>query len=176
MLLLNAASGWPQAAAPASSGVLQSLTQRLGIYVFPGKGQNANQQTLDESDCYAWAKDQSGFDPLASPPQTAANQTAASPSGKATAPPGQGSAVKGAAGGAAIGAVAGNAGKGAAIGATVGVLHRARVSRQAEKEAQAKKQQDEAAASQNQAQVSQQLGGYNKAFSACLEGKGYTVK
>ncbi len=64
----------------------------------------------DELECYNWAKQQSGFDPMAAP--------------QATAPPTQqqssgGGALGGAAPGAAIGAVggaiAGNAGKGAAI-------------------------------------------------------------
>lgn len=173
MLLLATASGWAQ---QPQAPPMQWLTQRLGVYVFPSKGQSTTQQTVDENNCYSWAKARSGIDPLASSPQTPPNQAAAAQNGNEAAAAGQGSAARGAAGGAAIGAIAGNAGKGAAIGATIGGVRRARVRRQAEEEAEAQKQQAQAAASQNQAHDSQRLSTYNKAFSACLEGKGYTVK
>ena len=49
--------------------------------------------------------------------------------------------------------------------------------RQAKRDAAAQQQQQEqAAAQQAQASIAQQKATYNKAFSACMEGKGYTVK
>src|SRR5262245_2335002 len=82
--------------------------QQLGVYVYPAKGQPAEQQQAEEAECYGWAQKQTGIDPTA-------------PVAAATPPPQSavdGSAVKGAAGGAAvgtaIGAIAGDTGEGAA--------------------------------------------------------------
>jgi uncharacterized membrane protein len=74
-------------------------------------------------------------------------------------------AARGAAGGALIGAIAGDTGKGAAIGAVVGTMHGGRVAR------------TNKAAQQQQAQQSKSatLNHFNKAFCACMEGRGYTV-
>jgi uncharacterized protein YcfJ len=79
-------------------------------------------------------------------------------------------AAKGAAAGVAIGAIAGDAGKGAAIGATVGALG----GRRAGKQAQAQQaQQSQAAATKSEQDMKNS---FIKAFSVCIEGKGYTVK
>jgi hypothetical protein len=37
-------------------------------YVYPAKGQSAQQQKNDEAACYEWAVKQSGFDPAKPPP------------------------------------------------------------------------------------------------------------
>ena len=121
------------------------------VYVYPGKGQSREQQAKDAAECASWARSQTGFDPAAA--------------GGGGAPP-AGGAVRGAARGAAVGAVGGaiggNAGKGAAIGAGVGAVgggirrHRA----------QAAQQQQFAA---NRA-------GYDRAFAACMSGRGYTAR
>jgi predicted lipid-binding transport protein (Tim44 family) len=129
--------------------------------VFPAKGQSNEQTEKDKYSCYSWAKGQTGFDPMQAP--------------TATAPPPEkkGGVVKGAAGGAlagvAIGAIAGDAGKGAAIGAAsggiVGGARRAKSNKEQEKYAQ-----DQAAG------YDQKRSTYNRAWGACMEGKGYTVK
>ena len=142
----------------------KTMSQSLGIMVFPAKGQTPEQQATDESSCYGWAKQQTGYDPVAPPPPPAA---APAPAPKGGAVKG---AAKGAAGGAAVGAIAGDAGTGAAIGATAGAVKGR------------KDQKKQAAASQQQAQQSAQaasqaqLDQYKKAFSVCMEGKGYTAK
>ena len=83
-------------------------------FVYPAKGQSAQQQEKDEPECYTWAVKQSGFDPAKPPPQ----QQAAKPPTTATGTtPGAG--ARGAAGGAVVGAIAGDAGAGAAAGAVV---------------------------------------------------------
>lgn len=91
------------------------LAQDLVIY--PAKGQSQEQLDKDKYECYSWAKQQTGFDPMQQP--------------KATEPPPQqqapkGGVVRGGARGAAVGAVggaiAGDTGKGAAIGAASGAL------------------------------------------------------
>ena len=79
-------------------------------------------------------------------------------------------AAKGAAAGAAIGAIAGDAGKGAAIGAVAGGLGGRRAKKAGDAQEAQKNQQ---AANQHNADM---LNGFKKAFTVCLEGKGYTVK
>jgi hypothetical protein len=87
----------------------------------------------------------------------------------ATAGAGIKGAARGAAGGAVVGAIAGDAGTGAGVGAVVGVAS----GRKAKK--QAKKQAEQQAAEQSQAWAAGQIDTFKKAFSACVEGKGYTV-
>jgi len=140
------------------------ISQQMKLYVFPAKGQTQQKQKEDEFECYKWAVEQSGIDPLnlpkveAPPPQTG-------PTGGAVK-----GAAKGAAAGVAIGAIAGDAGKGAAIGAAAGAM----AGRQKGKQAQAQQNQQ----AQNTAAKSEQemKDSFKKAFSVCIEGKGYTVK
>jgi len=131
------------------------------VYVYPKPGQSQESFESDQYACHNWATQQTGFNPAAPP------QAAAAP------PPQQGGAVRGAARGAAVGAVggaiAGDAGKGAAVGAAVGGTGGAIRQNRANRDA--------AAASQ-QAQAQQQAGyaNYEKAYGACLSGRGYSVK
>jgi len=154
----------PSSAAPAAAPAQKSLSQNAGLYVFPAKEQTKEVQAKDETDCYAWAKQSTGTDPLA-PAQAEA---------PAQAPDQKGGAVKGgakgAAAGALIGAAAGDAGKGAAIGAAAGgVAGRSKQTKgNAAADQKAQDQQKQAAANVKTE--------FNKAFGACLEGKGYTVK
>ena len=77
-----------------------------------------------------------------------------------------GTSARGAAAGAAVGAITGSAGKGAAIGATLGAFGGARRRGAAQAGAEQQAQQQQAA----------MINSFKKAFAACLEGKGYTVK
>jgi hypothetical protein len=43
---------------------IDSLAKSVGLYVFPAKNQTADQQSKDESECYKWAIQQSGYDPI----------------------------------------------------------------------------------------------------------------
>ena len=130
------------------------------IFVFPKNNQTKEQQEQDEFTCYKWAKEQTGFDPN-------------KPVEQAAAPAPQGGAAKGAAKGAAVGAIGGaiggDAGKGAAVGAGVGAAAGAHKKRKGE--------QQQAAAQQQSAQKqAASMDGYQRAFGACMDGKGYTVK
>jgi hypothetical protein len=163
-------------AAPAAPAANSTLSSSLGLFVFPAKNQNSQLQSTDETTCFGWAKTQTGIDPMAIKPQPPAQQAsgAAPSSGGGQTVRG---AARGAAAGAAIGAVTGDAGQGAAIGATAGAVGGVAARRRAKQEDAAQQQQAEAAAQQQaQASVAQQKATYNKAFSACMEGKGYTVK
>jgi Glycine zipper len=137
-------------------------------YIYPNQGQSPQQEQLDKGQCYSWAVQQTGFDP-------------ANPQVGMAPPPGmqapQGGMFRGAAGGAAMGAIGGaiggNAGEGAAIGAGVGALfgglRRAR-------ERQEQEQMQQAYAAQQQGALSQGRSNYERAFGACMAGRGYTVR
>jgi hypothetical protein len=134
------------------------------LMIFPAKGQSDAQMEKDKSSCYSWAKKNTGVDPLALAQKSAEQPPPSGPQGERVR-----GAARGAAGGAVIGAVAGDAGKGAAIGATAGVIAGGAKQRQNAKAQQSAQQQQ-------QAQTQQSLDTYNRAYAACLEGKGYTVK
>jgi len=142
----------------------QSIASSLGLYVFPANNQNAATQEADEMACFTWAKNQTGYDPI-NPTQVVGAEVDRSADGSAV-----GGAAFGAAGGAAIGAIAGDAGKGAAIGAVVGGVRGRRSKVVGDERQQQANNQAAAAKSKDLAND------YNKAFSACMEGKGYTVK
>jgi hypothetical protein len=154
----------PPAIPDTSKMTYNQISKGLKLYVFPAKGQSQQQQKTDEFECYKWAMESSGIDPLnlpkvqAPPPQTG-------PTGAAVK-----GAAKGAAAGVAIGAIAGDAGKGAAIGATAGAM----AGRRAGKQAQAQQnQQAQAAATKSEQDMKDS---FVKAFTACIKGKGYTVE
>jgi len=141
----------------------EAINKKVGLYVYPAKGQTADQQNTDESDCYSWAVKQSGYDPI-NPTKVVAGQVQGNAAASTVVGSGGGAAV-----GAAIGAVCGDAGKGAAIGAISGAVLGHRRGRM---EQQAEQQQ----ANQQASQASQNLvDGFKKAYTACLQAKGYTV-
>jgi hypothetical protein len=147
--------------ASADSGG-KSLSQSLGLHVYPAQQQTASRQSADEYDCYNWSKTQSGYDPM----------TAAAQQSQPSSPPPDSSgrpAARGAAGGAAIGAIAGNAGAGAAAGAAAGLIRNNSNRRRADAQQQSADAQAKAVQQQN-------LDAFKKGMTACLEGKGYTVK
>jgi hypothetical protein len=142
------------------AGALTSVVE-AEVFVYPKQGQSQEAFQKDQFECHGWAKQQTGFDP-AKPPQTAG-----------APPPQHGGAVRGAARGSALGAIGGaiggDAGKGAAIGAGAGAA--AGMLRQG--------QQNRAAAeASRQAQSQQQasLDHYERAYAACLQGRGYPVR
>ncbi len=138
------------------------------LMIYPAKGQDAQQQEKDKFECYGFAKGQSGFDPMAPPTTTTASPQKEAPQGGVAR-----GAVGGAVGGALVGAVTGNTKKGAAIGAVGGGLFGgARRSQQKQRETQ-NQQQWEQREVQN---YSQNRNNYNRAYAACLEGRGYTVR
>jgi len=119
----------------------------------------------DKSECYSWAKQQTGFDPM---------QAGSASQPSAQTQPSGGERIRGAARGAAVGAVVGeiandDAGKGAAAGAAGGAMIGGMQKRGKQRQ-QAQAQQEQSAA------VAQKQNDYNRAFGACLEGRGYTVK
>ena len=160
----------PATAAPPPAATPKPAT--LGLFVYPGSGQDVTQQGKDEGECYTWARQQTGIDPTAAP----------APVQAAEAP--KGGAVKGAARGAAKGAVVGevvdnrtigdeghlDAGEGATAGAAAGAVRGRRAQKKAGKQAEAQAKQAA------QAQDTAAKDTFKKAWGACLEGRGYSVK
>jgi hypothetical protein len=142
--------------------VVVSSAAAQQVFVYPQRGQSADQQAVDKAQCQQWAQQQTGYNPAAPPP----------PPPQAGAAP-QGEMVRGAARGAALGAVggaiAGDAGKGATIGAATGGLFGGmkRVDRM---------QQEQTQMANYQSQNAQATATFNRAYGTCLAGRGYTVQ
>ena len=133
--------------------------------VYPAKGQSAHQQDQDKFQCYGWAKNQTGFDPMQAPPPDdgATRTTTASKNPNA-------GLVRGAAMGAAVGELAHHdAGRGAAIGVVGSTVLDGVKQRQT---AQAQQQKS----AQQQSARKQQQQTFDRAFGACMEARGYTVR
>jgi hypothetical protein len=146
----------------ASSALAQDLI------IYPAKGQSQEQMEKDKFECYTWAKQQTGFDPMAQPKETAPPPKQEAKKGGLVRGAGRGALV-----GVAAGAIAGNAGKGAAIGAASGGL----VGGMRRQDQVASQQKAEDQWAQEQAKnYAKKRSEYDRAYSVCLEGKGYTVK
>jgi hypothetical protein len=141
------------------------------VYVYPTSGQTADQLGRDRYECYLWGVKQTGFDP---------SQTSLAPSQRVEVvpmPPSGTDTAAGAITGAIVGAaVARDAAAGAIGGAILGGA--AGAVSDAQREARAKQVQSryDQRASVRMARLEEQAGNYRRALSACLEGRGYTVK
>ncbi|MGD8977108.1 MAG: hypothetical protein PVG91_05835 [Gammaproteobacteria bacterium] len=131
------------------------------LFVFPNDGQGQDQQDMDTFQCQRAATDRTGFDPMATPTAT-------------TRPPEQkggvvGGAARGALLGTAVGAVTGNTKKGLKAGAVgggvIGGMRRADSNRQ----------RDDWARQESQ-NYQRNRDNWNRAFIACMEARGYTVR
>jgi hypothetical protein len=115
----------------------------------------------DEYACHQWATKDTGVDPEALAEAKLAAPTPSEPHG------GEGlrGAGMGAAGGAMEGDTAGGAARGFGIGRMVSVIR-------------AKKQlrEQQSSGSNDAAQLQTQLDKYDRAYAACLTGRGYSVK
>src|SRR5512136_755539 len=144
------------------------------VYFYPKAGQTTEQQSRDHYECYNWAMEQTGFDPSQSSiPPTRRVKVVPMP------PPGHDTAVL-AITGAVLGALIGgphHSGTGALIGAGSGAVVGAAsdVSRQqyAQQLQEAYVNRDQALNARNE---EKKASDFRRAMSACLEGRGYTVR
>jgi hypothetical protein len=173
ILLLSSCYYYPHEQVMTQPAQDQNITAITQIYFYPNKGQSTEQQSRDHYACYNWAVDQTGFDPSASsiiPEQRV--RVVPMP------PPGQDTIIMSIAG-AVLGALIGgphHAAQGALIGAAGGAMAGAAsdISRQ-----ESARQLEEAYANSNQARdvhKEKKALEFRRAMSACLEGRGYTVK
>lgn len=151
----------------------ENITAITQIYFYPNNNQSSEQQSRDHYACYNWAIDQTGFDPGASAidPQQRVRVVPMPPPGQDT--------ITMSIAGAVLGALIGgprHAVEGALIGSTYGALAGATsdLSRQ-----EYARQMEEAYQNRNQARdlhKEKKALQFRRAMSACMEGRGYTVK
>ena len=139
------------------------------VYAYPQQGQSPDQQSKDRYECSLWAVHQTGFDPSAPnvPPQY--RVVASGP------PPGTGTAI-GAIAGAVLGAAISpswDRGAGAVFGGLTGaMIGSASDASRAQQNAYEMRVQDR----QQAEAMEQKASDYRRALSACLSGRGYSVK
>jgi hypothetical protein len=142
-----------------------SVAASLGVSVYPSNGQTREQQSADESECYAWAQQSTGVDP-------------SNPAGPAQAPPPQGDVAGQAAKGAFVGAAKGyllaevtdnDTGDASRAGAVIGASRGARSTAARNKTSQAQAQQ------QQEQQTQARMQSFKNGFSACMTGRKYTA-
>ena len=142
-----------------------SITASLGLSVYPSEGQTLEKQNIDESECYSWAKQTTGIDPQAPAPAAAAAPQGSVAGGAATG------AFRGAAKGYLLAEVTDNdTGDAARAGAVLGASRGGRSTAARNSMAQQQAQQQQQQAGNQQAQT------FRNAYSACMEGRKYTVK
>ena len=157
-------------ASVVAGAVFTALANAQEVIVYPAQGQSTQQQDKDNFECYNWSKQNSGFDPMAPP-------TTSTPPPQSQAK--QGGVGRGALGGAVVGltvgAIAGGKksrrrglAAGAVGGGLVGGMRRNDQKRQ---EDQARRQWEQ----QEAARYQQARSNYNRAYGACMQGRGYTV-
>lgn len=165
-LLLGACAYTPEYDDPPPAAPV-NLTK---VYFYPMQGQSAERQDRDRYDCYVWAVDQTGFDP---------SRRIAPREARATVVPGPSpmeTVAAGAAIGAVVGAVAagpGDAAGGALVGAMAGSVVGSAAASTREQEARVVNARHERGAA---GRYEREAAEYRRAMSACLEGRGYSVR
>jgi hypothetical protein len=134
------------------------------IFAYPKNGQTQEQFQMDQYQCHQWATGQTGADPT-NPAQKQPAPPAGPPPPAAVAASATGGAIVGT----MIGAISGHPGQGAAIGTAVGAsAGMMKAGAKGKQQAEAKKKAD--------AEAQAARASYDKAYSVCLEGRGYQVK
>ena len=147
----------------------------VGTYAFPQKGQTQEKQKQDESGCAQWAKDQTGLNPAVlqyQQQQAMASQQQAAQ--EASNPRVARRLGRAALTGAALGGINNNMDDGAGKGAVMGVTLAASRARAQNKEQQAQSTVNAADAQAQNVQADTQQ--YVRAYCACMEGKGYSIR
>lgn len=173
LALAFASSAWADDAAAPPTPAEASAANGADIYVYPTKGQSEQQLDRDRYECHGWAFKQTGYDPTQ--PNLAPHQQVQ----VVQMPPDHRGAVNGAIAGAVIGAtVAGpyDAAQGAVVGAVAGAMAGAATDSARSREAAGHASRQTSADQAEQARLEKQAYDYRRAISACLEGRGYTVK
>jgi hypothetical protein len=143
------------------------------VFFYPKAGQTPEQQSRDHYECYNWAIQQTGFDPGQSAiPTTQRVRVVPMP------PPGHDTAVLAVAG-AVLGALIGgprHAVGGALIGASGGAIAGAASDTARQEHARQLEEAYSAQDSSRDVRLDEKAVGFRRAMSACLEGRGYSVR
>ncbi|MEO6078468.1 MAG: glycine zipper family protein [Steroidobacteraceae bacterium] len=158
-------SGPRLAGAPAAPPV--NLTK---VYFYPSQGQSEEQQDRDRYECHSWGVRETGFDPSQhlAPGTERGSVVPARSSGETI---GTGAVL-----GAVIGAIAagrGDTAKGAVVGAMAGTALGSAAASANEAEA---RRVEQSSSYRGFRRYEKQAGEFRRAMSACLEGRGYSVK
>jgi len=166
-------------ASPAWADTISSTDARTRandpreLYVYPAKGQSQEQLDRDRYDCHLWAVRQTGFDPSvaqSSAPQRRERTRETTSRGPETAE----NVMRGAVAGAIIGSAVSSPrerSEGAIVGATAGAVIGAAASQVGTATVTTSERERRVATS-----TDPRASGYTRALSACLEGRGYTVR
>lgn len=153
----------------ASSQPLPSVV----LYYYPTKGQSKSQQDRDRFECYQWAKSQTGYDPnkkQLAPHQRVEVQSAT--------PPGSDTAA-GAITGAMVGSMLAprhDSGRSMVFGAITGAIIGSASEEAKHQQAEQIQQHYDTKEEQRYAKLERQARDYRRAMTACLEGRGYSVR
>ena len=151
------------------AGPAVAQLSHAGLYVYPRHGQSADQQSRDAGQCDRSAIEVTGYDP-AHPPAATLAQDSLSDQGRTMAKGAlvgsAASSAVGAAAGAAVGRAARGAAMGGAGGAVAGLLRGWFVARR----------DQQAQTHQGQVRHAQHHQQYVRAFSACMDARGYSVR
>ena len=164
---LSACVALPERAPVSVAAPRPNLTK---VYFYPNNGQSDEQQDRDRYECHSWGVRQTGFDPslhLAAGTERSAVVPARS-SGQTI-----GAA---AAAGAVIGAIAAGRGdtlEGAIVGGMAGTVLGSAAASANEAEAQ---RVERSYSVRDSGRYERKAGDFRRAMSACLEGRGYSVK
>ena len=160
---------------PHLTQVAPALEPVTEVIAYPSQGQSDQQLDRDRYECHQWAVKQTGFDPRVPgvPPRQQVRIV------RAPEPAPGAAVVGGALTGAVLGAVVAAHGDEAG-GAVVGAIAGAAVGAAAESaRADERRREDETVSERRGARGSardEQAGAYRRAISACLAGRGYSVR
>lgn len=166
LLLAGCEDGPPRRQVTYREPVADEAPPMPQVYFYPTQGQGPEQQDRDRYECYTWAVKQTGFDPgRRLPPQERVAVVPARAPGETTV----GGAIVGALIGAAVSSP-GHAGGGAIVGAAAGGLLGAAAETSQTQEVR------RVESSRGGSRYRREAAEYRRAMSACLEGRGYSVK
>jgi hypothetical protein len=142
------------------------------VYFYPAQGQSEAQQDRDRYDCHVWAVKQTDFDPTQhlAPREVATVVPARDPAQTVGT-----AAVVGAVLGAVI-AGPGDVGKGAVVGAMAGTVAGSAAVASDQAHADAVNAANARRGARGSGRYQQEAAGYRRAISACLSGRGYSVR
>jgi hypothetical protein len=166
------APGEPQTVEPIAEPEVAATSAE--VFVYAARGQSDKQLDRDRYECHKWSVTQTGYDPSAH-----AQPVTYQPTPVVRLPPRGIDTVAGVISGAFTGAVlAGpyDTSEGAMIGAIAGGIMGAITESARRKEAGQINAHQGAQSQAERARLESSVSNYRRAISACLEGRGYTVK